>query len=91
MKNQQRKFKKHTYCSVSTGPRSSIGSPMTLIMRPRVPGPTGTLIGEPTSTTFWPRTNRSVESMAIVRTVFWPKTLSKYFAFNEQSKRNHFL
>src|SRR3546814_11986546 len=30
-----------------TGPRSSIGSPITLMMRPSISGPTGTVIGRP--------------------------------------------
>ena len=34
-----------------TGPRSSIGSPMTLMIRPSVSGPTGTEIGAPVSVT----------------------------------------
>ena len=42
------------------GPRSSIGSPVTFIMRPRVPGPTGILIGAPVSWTSLPRTRPSV-------------------------------
>ena len=37
--------------SVPTGPRSSIGSPMTLRMRPSVAGPTGTVIWLPVSLT----------------------------------------
>mmetsp|Transcript_5946 Transcript_5946/g.18298 ORF Transcript_5946/g.18298 Transcript_5946/m.18298 type:complete len:291 (+) Transcript_5946:367-1239(+) len=55
-----------------TGPCSSTGSPMTLRMRPRVPRPTGTLMGDPVFMTFWPRVRPSVESMAIVRTVLSP-------------------
>ena len=46
--------------SVGIGPRSSIGSPMTLIIRPRVSAPTGILMGYPLSKTFWPRTSPSV-------------------------------
>ena len=42
------------------GPRSSIGSPVTFMIRPSVPGPTGILIGEPVSATLWPRTKPSV-------------------------------
>src|SRR5271165_714361 len=57
-----------------TGPCSSIGSPMTLRMRPRVPGPTGTLIGPPVSTTSCPRTMPSVLSMAMQRTVRSPSS-----------------
>src|SRR5713101_2913608 len=56
-----------------TGPASSTGSPMTLMMRPSVPSPTGTVIGPPLSLTSWPRTRPSVESMATVRTVDSPK------------------
>src|SRR5262249_11509914 len=48
-------------------------SPMTLMMRPSVPSPTGTEIGCPVSATSWPRTRPSVESMAIVRTEFSPR------------------
>src|SRR6185312_740183 len=58
---------------VLTGPRSSTGSPTTLMMRPKVSGPTGTAIGSPVSTTSAPRTRPSVVSMAIVRTVFSPR------------------
>ena len=49
-----------TYLSVLTGPLSSMGSPITLIMRPRVSSPTGILIGAPVSVTAWPRTRPSV-------------------------------
>src|SRR5579872_1929925 len=59
--------------SAATGPASSIGSPTTLMMRPSVPAPTGTLIGAPVSATSWPRTSPSVASMAIVRTVDSPR------------------
>src|SRR5580698_1062443 len=59
--------------SDSTGPASSIGSPMTLMMRPSVPAPTGTMIGLPVSLTSWPRTRPSVVSIAIVRTVDSPR------------------
>src|SRR6185369_6502857 len=59
--------------SVSTGPRSSIGSPMTLRIRPSVRGPTGTRICEPVSVTSWPRVRPSVASIAMVRTVFSPR------------------
>jgi hypothetical protein len=44
----------------SMGPRSSRGSPVTFMMRPRVPGPTGTRMGPPVSTTSVPRTRPSV-------------------------------
>src|SRR4051794_21098182 len=55
------------------GPASSIGSPMTFMMRPSVPAPTGTAIGWPVSVTSWPRTRPSVTSIAIVRTVDSPR------------------
>ncbi len=55
------------------GPRSSIGSPMTFMMRPSVIGPTGTRICEPVSVTSWPRVRPSVASIAIVRTVLSPR------------------
>mmetsp|Transcript_26105 Transcript_26105/g.84505 ORF Transcript_26105/g.84505 Transcript_26105/m.84505 type:complete len:219 (+) Transcript_26105:1130-1786(+) len=55
------------------GPFSSMGSPMTLTIRPRHSGPTSIEIGAPVSSISWPRTNPSVASMAIVRTVFSPK------------------
>ena len=58
---------------VLIGPASSTGSPMTFMMRPSVSSPTGTVIGLPVSTTSWPRTRPSVESMAMVRTVFSPR------------------
>ena len=59
---------------VLTGPRSSIGSPITFRMRPSVSGPTGTVIGPPVSTTSWPRTMPSVLSMAMQRTVRSPSS-----------------
>src|SRR5271154_5077445 len=55
------------------GPASSTGWPITFMMRPRVPSPTGTAIGMPVSTTSWPRTRPSVMSMAMVRTVASPR------------------
>src|SRR5579859_1422099 len=55
------------------GPASSIGSPMTFMMRPRHAGPTGTVIGRPVSVTGWPRVRPSVVSMAMARTVFSPR------------------
>src|SRR5215475_3426937 len=55
------------------GPASSIGSPMTFMMRPSVPSPTGTSIGWPVSVTSWPRTRPSVVSIAMVRTVDSPR------------------
>ena len=55
------------------GPFSSIGSPITLIILPRVFGPTGTIIGPPVSATPYPLTKPSVESKAIVLTLLPPK------------------
>src|SRR5215475_13376434 len=55
------------------GPASSIGSPITFMMRPSVPSPTGTSIGWPVSVTSWPRTRPSVASIAMVRTVDSPR------------------
>ncbi len=46
---------------------------MTLMMRPRSSGPTGTEIGASVSVTVCPRTSPSVVSMAMVRTVFSPR------------------
>ncbi len=59
--------------SLPIGPRSSIGSPMTFMMRPSVLGPTGTRICEPVAVTRWPRVRPSVASMAMVRTIFSPR------------------
>merc|ERR550519_507134 len=59
--------------SVSTGPLSSIGSPITLMIRPSVSGPTGIMMGDPVLTTTCPLTSPSVPSMAMVRTVFSPR------------------
>ena len=61
------------YLSDSIGPFSSIGSPMTFMILPRVPWPQGTLIESLVSTTGCPRTNPSVESRAMVRTLLPPK------------------
>src|SRR5437588_8324654 len=55
------------------GPASSTGSPITFMMRPSVPAPTGTSIGCPVSVTSWPRTKPSVASIATVRTVDSPR------------------
>src|SRR6201987_2000114 len=55
------------------GPASSTGSPMTFMMRPSVPSPTGTAIGRPVSVTSWPRARPSGTSLAIVRTVDSPR------------------
>src|SRR5665213_3289505 len=59
--------------SDAIGPASSTGSPITFMMRPSVPTPTGTMIGLPVSLTSWPRTRPSVVSMAMVRTVDSPR------------------
>src|SRR5579872_5634345 len=58
--------------SIWTGPASSTGSPITFMMRPSVPSPTGTVIGPPVSVTSWPRTRPSEMSMAMQRTVSSP-------------------
>src|SRR6195952_2303488 len=55
------------------GPASSTGSPITFMMRPSVPAPTGTMIGLPVSLTSWPRTRPSAVSIAMVRTVDSPR------------------
>src|SRR5665647_3041710 len=55
------------------GPASSTGSPITFMMRPSVPRPTGTMIGLPVSLTSWPRTRPSAVSIATVRTVDSPR------------------
>src|SRR3569833_2288433 len=60
-------------CSAFTWPRSSIGAPITLTIRPSVFGPTGTLICLPVLRTDWPRVRPSVESIAIVRSEFSPR------------------
>src|SRR5262245_42912729 len=57
----------------TTGPRSSTGSPMTLMMRPSTSGPTGTEMGAPVSVASWPRVRPSVVSIATVRTVCSPR------------------
>mmetsp|Transcript_5450 Transcript_5450/g.18294 ORF Transcript_5450/g.18294 Transcript_5450/m.18294 type:complete len:239 (+) Transcript_5450:1279-1995(+) len=57
----------------STGPSSSIGSPMTFMMRPSTPLPTGMQMGASVSTTVCPRTRPSVASIAMVRTVLSPR------------------
>ena len=53
-------------------PRSSIGSPRTLNMRPKVHGPTGTLIGASVSMASMPRSTPSVAPMATLLTVSSP-------------------
>src|SRR5258705_165489 len=55
------------------GPASSTGSPITFMMRPKVPSPIGTEIACPVSETSLPRTRPSVESIATVRTVDSPR------------------
>src|ERR1700676_309882 len=55
------------------GPASSTGSPITFMMRPSVPAPTGTMIGLPVSPTSWPRPRPSAVSIAMVRTVDSPR------------------
>ena len=55
------------------GPASSTGSPMTFMMRPSVPSPTGTRMGWPVSVTAWPRVRPSDTSMAMQRTAFSPR------------------
>ncbi len=47
---------------------------MTLRMRPSVALPTGTLMGAPVFFTTWSRASPSVLSMAMVRTVFSPRS-----------------
>src|SRR5690554_6418614 len=56
----------------SSGP-PSMGCPNTLKSRPRVSGPTGTVMGPPRSTAFMPRCRPSVEAMAMQRTMLLPK------------------
>lgn len=58
---------------VSIGPLSSIGSPITFMIRPKVSGPTGIVMGPPKSDTGYPRMRPSVESIAIVLTLLSPK------------------
>ena len=50
-----------------------MGSPITLIILPRVSGPTGTWIGAPVSRASSPRFSPSVLSIAIVLTLDSPK------------------
>ena len=61
------------YLVVLIGPFSSIGSPITFIILPRVAGPTGTMMGFPVSATSCPLIRPSVESKAMVLTLFPPK------------------
>src|SRR6266571_1819878 len=62
--------------SAFTGPSSSTGSPITLSTRPRVAGPTGTMMGPPVSVAFIPRTMPSVGSMETQRARFSPMCCS---------------
>ena len=50
---------------------------MTLIILPRVAGPTGIEMGRPVSVHTFPLTRPSVPSIAIVRTVFSPSKLNE--------------
>src|SRR5215207_3065557 len=59
--------------SASTSPLRSIDSPRRLKIRPRVPRPTGTVIGPPVSTMSIPRERPSVVSMATARTRSSPR------------------
>ena len=51
------------YLVALMGPRSSMGSPVTLTIRPRVPGPTGMVMGAPVSRAGAPRVRPSVPRM----------------------------
>src|SRR6185437_5398050 len=89
----------HWSCA-STGPRSSIGSPSTFMMRPSVALPTGTLIAAPVLSTASPRFRPSVEPSAMVRTTPSPSccctssvtavpcTLSASYTFGTDSRGN---
>ena len=55
------------------GPRSSIGSPMTFMIRPSVSLPTGTVMAAPVSVAFMPRTMPSVGFIEMQRTRFSPR------------------
>ena len=57
-----------------TGPPSSMASPSTLKMRPRVGSPTGTEMGAPVSVTSVPRARPSVVSSATARTLSSPSS-----------------
>ena len=57
----------------ATTPRSSMGSPSRLNIRPSVCLPIGTVMGPPVSSAFMPRTRPSVESSAMHRTVLLPR------------------
>lgn len=74
--------------SVGTGPRSSIGSPITLMIRPKVSAPTGILMGNPESDTACPRTKPSVPvDVFFVKLIYFPSALFK----NGNKKLNFFL
>ena len=55
------------------GPPSSTGSPITFMIRPRVSGPTGIMMGPPVSIASMPRTRPSVVSIATQRTTLSPR------------------
>ena len=74
---------KAAYVLALTGPLSSMGSPITLMIRPSVSGPTGMLMGEPVSTHTWPRTRPSVPSIAMVRTVLSPTNTSSNYSLEQ--------
>mmetsp|Transcript_149679 Transcript_149679/g.363554 ORF Transcript_149679/g.363554 Transcript_149679/m.363554 type:complete len:329 (-) Transcript_149679:10-996(-) len=59
--------------SVGIGPRPSMASPTTSMMRPSVSGPTGTEMGAPVSATSRPRAKPSVGPRAMVRTALSPR------------------
>src|SRR5450755_4114581 len=59
--------------SSGSGSPRSIGSPSRLKIRPSVPGPTGTVIGAPVSSTSVPRDRPSVMSIATARTRSSPR------------------
>lgn len=58
---------------VVISPFSSMGSPITFIILPKVSGPTGIIIGFPVSATVYPLTKPSVASIAIDLTLLSPK------------------
>ena len=62
----------HRSTPAGIGAPPSTGSPRTFRIRPRGTLPTGTVMAEPVSTIFIPRTTPSVVLMATARTWFWP-------------------
>src|ERR1035437_1022613 len=60
--------------SAPMGPFPSMGSPITLMTRPRVLSPTGAWMNLPVSRTSSPRESPSEESMAMVRTRLSPRS-----------------